>query len=235
MTILSKINTIIIHVPKTGGSSVRWSAISKYGARYSCQHCNFNMIPSQYKNFRKITFTRNPIDWYASRFFFDKKKFDLSNKQSKLEPFSDALSEQYNLTFEQTLPRMLNLTEAFRNGATLELFKERLRFEVLNNYQCWWVSYFDDIENITADSFENKSLYQWFNDIVGLDKCDVVYRLEDQYEYGMKLEFGSDIKLAHRNSTGREKSEDIYTTQMRQSVLKTEKDFIRKYYGKFEN
>jgi len=233
MTVLSKINTIIIHVPKTGGSSVRWPAINKYGVRYSCQHCNYNMIPEQYKNFRKITFTRNPIDWYASRFFFDKKKFARVDKRTKFEPFTDALSEMYSLTFKQTLPRMLNLTEAFSDEATLGLFKKRLKYEVTNNYQCWWVSYFDDIDAITAESFENKSLYQWFNDIIGLDKCDAVYRLEDQHELGMKCEFGSDVNLVHRNKTGRRKSEDIYSPQMRQSVLETEKDFIRKYYADY--
>jgi len=226
MTVLRDLDTVIIHVPKTGGSSVRWPAIKKFGVRYSCQHCNFSSLPEKYKEFRKVSFTRNPIDWYASRYFFDKKKF-ISSKQ-KLEPFSDALSDGYKLNFEDTLMRMLNITDAFRDKKTLDLFKERVIKEVTNNYQCWWVSYFDDIESLTPEYFENKSLYQWFNDKVGLYECDVVYRLEDEFEEGMFKEFG-ELPLKHRNKTGRESSETLYTDRMKELVLDTEKDFIGKF------
>lgn len=228
MTVLKDIETIIIHVPKTGGSSVRWPAISKYNTRYTCQHCAYKMLPEKFDSYRKITFVRHPIEWYASRFFFDKKKWDMQDR-AKREPFTDALSDAYMLTFKQTLPRMLNLTEAFRDKRVFKSFKEKVRREVNNNYQAWWVSYFDDIEALTPEDFGNKSLYQWFVDINGVKHCDAVYRLEDQYESGMKFEFGEDVELLHKNVTGRRKSEDIYTADMRNSVIQTEIEFIKEF------
>lgn len=228
MTVLSKIDTIILHVPKTGGSSVRWAVMNKFGVRYSCQHCDYKMLPKQYRNFRKITFIRNPIDWYASRFYFDKKKFD-TNKRAMLEPFTDALSEKYSKTFKETLPRMLDLTEAFKNERVLDLFKKSINREVTNNYQCWWVSYFDDIDTITAESFEHKSLYQWFCDKIDIEQCDAIYRLEDQHSLGMKKEFGGDVDIKHKNKTGRRKSSDIYSSDMVNKVIEKEKDFISRY------
>jgi hypothetical protein len=233
MTVLGKIDTVIIHVPKTGGSSVRWPAIRKFGVRYSCQHCNYSSLPDKYKDFRKITFVRHPLDWYASRFFFDKKKFH-NDKTIKFEPFSDALSNEYKLSFKETLPMMLDLTEAFRNEEILNLFKKRLTFEVTNNYQSWWVSYFDDINEITAESFEHKSLYQWFCDIQGVDNCDAVYRLEDQHESGMKREFGDGVNIVHRNKTGRKSNSEIYEKEMIEKFLNKEKEFIMKYYTKYD-
>lgn len=228
MTILRDIKTVIIHVPKTGGSSVRWSAMNKFNSRYACQHCAYKMLPEKFKDYRKITFVRNPLEWYASRFFFDKKKWDMRGR-AKREPFTDALSDEYSLTFKQTLPRMLNLTETFKDQRVFNSFKDKLRKEANNNYQVWWVSYFDDIEALTPEDFGNKSLYQWFLDICGVENCDAVYRLEDQYAYGMKREFGEDIELMRKNVTGRRKSEDIYTPEMSNSVIQVERDFMKKY------
>ena len=228
MTILKDIKTIILHTPKTGGSSVRWPAIKKFGMRYACQHCAYKMLPEMYQDYRKVTFVRHPIEWYASRFFFDKKKWDI-RQRAKLEPFTDALSNEYQLTFSQTLPRMLDLTEAFSDPKVLQSFKNKVSNEVNNNYQAWWVSYFDDIDGITAESFGHKSLYQWFLDIVGVQHADAVYRLEDEYELGMKKEFGGDIQLLHKNKTGRNTSDEIYSVGMIKSVLEKEKTFIEKY------
>jgi len=227
MTVLRNINTIILHTPKTGGSSVRWPAIKKFGIKYSCQHCDYKMLPEKYKNYRKITFIRNPLDWYASRYFFDKKKFQ--QKQKKLEPFTDALSNDYKLSFKETLPNMMNLTNAFRNPKILNHFKKRIQREVTNNYQCWWVSYFDDIDSLTPEYFENKSLYKWFLDIIGIEHADAIYRLEDQYEYGMKKEFGNDINLIHKNKTKRTSSGDLYTDSIKKMVIDVEQKFIQKY------
>jgi len=229
MTILRDIQTVIIHVPKTGGSSVRWPAVDKFNVRHTCQHCAYKMLPDKFKDYRKITFVRNPLDWYASRFYFDKKKWDTRNR-AKREPFTDALSNEYSLNFEQTLPRMLDLTEAFKDKKVFESFKTKIRREVNNNYQVWWVSYFDDIEALTPEDFGHKSLYQWFLDICGVENCDVVYRLEDQYEFGMKKEFGNDVSIIHKNKTGRRETKDIYSQKMVNMVNQKEKEFISRYY-----
>jgi hypothetical protein len=185
------------------------------------------MLPEKYKDFRKITFVRHPLDWYSSRFFFDKNKF--KKDEMKLEPFSDALSLLYESSFEETVKRMLDLTEAFSDEIVLNLFKKRVRKEVTNNYQCWWVSYFDDIENLTADDFQHLSLYQWFIKKLGVERADAVYRLEDQYGFGMKKEFGEDVGLSHRNKTPN-KPTNVYSDELEKMVLEKEKEFIRKYY-----
>ena len=227
MTVLRDIDKIIIHVPKTGGSSVRWPAIKKFGNRYACQHCNIKMLPGIYKDFKKITFIRNPIDWYASRYFFDNKKY--KNGAIKKEPFSDALSEDYSLDFETTLKRMLNLTETFKDERIFSLFKSKVLREVNNNYQTWWVSYFDDIDGLKPEDFGGKSLYQWFIDICGVYECDSIYRLEDQYSFGMKREFGEDIKLIHKNRTGRKPSREIYSKDSEILVKNVDSEIFKEF------
>ena len=228
MTVLKNIDTVILHTPKTGGSSVRWPAIRLHDIRYSCQHCHYKMLPAEYNNFRKVTFVRNPIDWYASRYFFDKKK--AINRFFRKEPFTDALSLNYKLGFEETLYNMLNLTEAFKNKKILELYKKILKHEVLNNYQCWQVSFYDNFNDIEPEIFNNKSLYQWSLDITGVSFANAVYRLEDQYAEGMRKEFGNRIELIHKNKTVRKKSQELYNKTMINAVVNKDKKIIDKYY-----
>lgn len=226
MTVLSKIDTVILHTPKTGGSSVRWPSIKKYGIRYACQHCDYKMLPDEYKNFRKITFVRNPIDWYRSRYFFDKMRF----KEGKTrDVMTTALSHEYKKSFNETLPLYLNLDEAFKDEMTQKIYRSMMKFNILNQYTCWNVSYHDNINDVKSGYFEGKTYYQWILGKIGVEYADKVYRLEDQYRMGMLTEFGNDISLEKRNKTPRKEFREDYTRENRQLVLKLEDKFIKKY------
>lgn len=226
MTVLRDIDTIILHTPKTGGSSVRWPAINKFGIRYACQHCRYDMIPKEYENFHKMTFIRNPIDWYTSRYFFDRNRF----RNKKLcDAMVYALSLEFRLNFNQTLNRMMNLSEAFTDKKTLSLYKNFIQHDVLNNYTVWNVSYHDNIEKISSDTFNNMSYYQWILDTIGIENANSIYRLEDEYEIGMKKEFGNDINLIHKNKTNKPSNDIIYNQQTRKIIVNTEIEFIKKY------
>jgi len=231
MTVLRDIDTIIIHAPKTGGSSVRWPAIHKFGLRYSCQHCRHDYLPEIYKDFRKMTFIRNPIDWYRSRYTYDKMRYRTKEARDQL---TTVLSNFYSKSFEQTLPLMLEPGEALRNSERLKTFREMVKIDITRRYTCWTVSYFNDISKIGPDTFGDKTYYEWLRDIVGVQLVDGVYRIEDEYEYGMKKEFGEDIKLIHRNKTPDSfvRSEK-YTKAMKRSIIDKEYDFMEKY-GYFE-
>jgi len=223
---------VILHTPKTAGSSIRWPAINIDGLQYSCQHCKYEMLPEQYKDMRKITFVRNPYDWYASRYFFDKKR-DNNKLSDRNDIFTSIFSNNFELTFKETLPFYMNLTETFRDKFILNRFKNALKYQVTNNYQCWLVSYWDNIEDIKPEDFENKSLYQWWLDIVGVDKADAWYRIEDQHEEGMKKEFGENVNIIHKNKSHRPNTNTLYTDDMKHIVYEADKNiFIRYGYEK---
>jgi hypothetical protein len=226
MTVLKKIDTIILHVPKTGGSSVRWPAIKKYNIRFACQHCNYEYLPEKYKNFRKVTFVRNPLDWYKSRYFFDKMRFN--NKRNR-DMMTIALSHEFKKSLNETLDLYLNLDKAFEDKRTLFLYKKLLKLNVLNKYTCWNISYHDDIEEIKPGYFKGKTYYQWQLDTVGINEADAHYRIEDQYEYGMQKEFGMDIDLIHKNKTPRRLFREDYTDETKNKILHFEQNFIKKY------
>jgi len=199
---------VILHTPKTAGSSIRWPAMKIDGLQYSCQHCHIKMLPNQYKNMKKITFVRNPYDWYASRYSFTiKRKNHIKNLD---DVFTETFSNDFTKDFNDVLPLYMNLTKAFENKFLLEKFKTKLKREVTNNYQCWLVSYWDNIDNITAESFENRSLYDWWLNICGVYEADAIYRIEDQHEYGLKKEFGENINIVHRNKTNRLSNVSLY-------------------------
>jgi len=228
MTVFSKLDSVFIHVPKTAGSSVRWHGIGEFGLRYSAQHCGVQHIPEKFKNFRKFSFIRHPSTWYQSRYYFDKKRFEKSERI--IDPFSVALSENFKLNAEETIKNMLDLTKAFENDHLLHLFKETLRKIVSNEYLVWIVMYFDDIDSITPETFKNMSLYEWLCEFSGIFEIENVYRIEDQFSIGMNSEFGSSpIKKRNVNKAKEDLSKSII-----ELIEEKDKRIIEKFYGDYE-
>jgi len=227
MTILNKINTIILHVPKTGGSSVRWPAVRKFGLRYACQHCHHKMLPREYSLFRQISFIRNPIDWYISRYIFDKFRFKTVKRARDI--MTTALSYGYKLNMNETIEKYLDLDYAFKDKRTIKIYRILLKNDVMNNYTGWNISYHDNINKVGPGFFEGLSYYQWLIEIIGLKYADVIYRIEDQYEFGMKKEFGSDIKLIHKNRTPFGLKKEIITAENINNIKHKDKIIINKY------
>ena len=226
MTVLESIDTVILHAPKTGGSSVRWPAINKFNIRYACQHCNYKMLPEEYKNFRKITFVRHPLAWYKSRYYFD--LYNFSKARGSRDIMTTALSHVYTKSFNETLDSYLNPDEAFKDPKTIDIFRKLTKLDALRNYTCWNISYQDNINKVEPGFFNGQTYYQWLLNITGIQYADVAYRLEDQYALGMKKEFGEDINLVHKNKT-KQKNIIDYSDENKKIVLEREQDFIKKY------
>jgi hypothetical protein len=227
VTVLSRINTIILHTPKTGGSSVRWPAIQKHGLKYSCQHCNYKMLPEEYKNFHKMTFVRNPLDWYRSRYNYDKFRFKVIKKYR--DAMTTALSHYYKKNLNETLEAFLNPDEAFRDKKTRDIYRRLIKLDVVSNYTCWNVSYHDNIDSVDYGYFQGKTYYQWLLHMIGVHEADSVYRLEDEYEIGMKKEFGDDVELIYKNKTPKIYNIETFTKSNKQLILSAEADMIEKY------
>lgn len=227
---------VILHLPKTAGSTVRWRAMENDGFQYACQHCSFKMLPNEYKGMKIVSFIREPLDWYVSYYEFTKKRFINKGDISLL--FVKEFSEDFEKSFQETLPLLLDLTKTFKeNPLMLEKFKLTLKSLTCNKYVAFASSYFDNISTITPESFEHKSMYQWYYDIIGLDNA-TVYRIEDQFEEGM-LEFnatprGRRTEFRKKNqNTDRDETDTYYTKELKEMVLKADKYIINKHYSSY--
>lgn len=225
-------NKVILHLPKTAGSSVRWNAMKVDGFQYSCQHCHYKMLPEEFKDMPKVSFIRFPMDWYVSYYEYTKKNSHEKERLGLL--FTDVISEDFTKSFQETLPLLINLTKCFKERPDLLMkFKNNLKQKVTNDYKCWIVSYFDNISTITPETFENKSMYQWLYDIVGLDNA-TVYRVEDQFEEGMRKEFPR-APIQHRNVNKKRKPfREYYTKELEDMVTKADSYILDKYYKDFQ-
>lgn len=173
MFITRGIDTVILHMPKCGGSSVRWSVLKKYpDYRWSCEHADIRAIPYKFKNFRRIGFCRNPITWYASKYYHASRL-----KQDALSHVV-VLSDNLTLAFDETLPRLLDLRNFLdMHPQYLENLKQRLTRLAMNRYLGRIILSYPDISEIKAEDFGH-SLYDHWYRIVGLDTA-VVYKMDD--------------------------------------------------------
>ena len=223
---------VILHVPKTGGSSIRWPAMKVDGFRYSCQHCRFDCLPPKYKDMRKISWVRNPLNWYPSFFFFFKKEYQkiAARKRAMSDPFLDALLMAGIDSFNNVLPFLVNLNQFFDNPNLVSNFKKRIRYYQTNIYACWHSSYWDDIEDLNMEEYQNKSIYRWYMDTIGIQHCDKVYRLEDEYKSGMLIEFGDNVQFMHKNKT-RNKPENFQLLASQKRMIEIHDEYIfERYY-----
>ena len=109
MLIFKGKDTVVLHMPKCAGSSVRWAIEKVYkDIRWTCGHAPIETLPERYKNFRRIGFCRNPLSWYLSKYYHDKKKFLQGDAKDTLVYVSLA-SDDFKKDFNQTLPILLDL------------------------------------------------------------------------------------------------------------------------------
>ena len=225
--LVTDLDKVVLHMPRCGGSSVRWAINSAgYKYKFSCEHANISSLPDKYKHLPTIGFIRNPIDWYVSWYSFLN---DLRRKKRKGCFIVGALSDDYRLSFGQLLPRLLDI-EGFltENPDYLMEIKDRFRIRVMNDYLCWLNTYFDDISTITPSDFKG-SLFNWYYQKVGMSTCNEVYRLEDGLQYGIDKAFpDKNIKVGHRNSSN-PYMKQLNRGTMNQLIYNADKEYFIKY------
>jgi hypothetical protein len=214
-------------MPRCGGSSVRWSIMrAGYEYKFSCEHAHIDSLPLKYKNIPTVGFIRSPIDWYLSWYYFLKTK---RNNRAGCFILS-VLSDNYDLPFEYTLPRMLDVGGFLKdNPQYIEKIKEKFKMVVMNHYLCWLNTYFDDISEVTYSDFEG-SLFNWYYKKVGLHQCKEIYRMEDGLQNGIDRAFpDKNIVINHQNQSNKPIVDHIYTDELKQMVINTDKEYFIKH------
>jgi hypothetical protein len=188
-------NKVILHLPRCGGLSVRWSLINAgYKYRFSCEHAPIKMLPAIYKNLPRIAFIRNPIDWYCSWYYYSKRQF--INKKVGTTILMNVLSDNFNLSFDKFIINATDLNLFFRQKGNIDRLKKRIQYIVMNNYYCWQAFTWDDVESITANNFSGTFLNYKFNSL-GLNTAKV-YKIEDGIQSAIDNHF-KNVIIQKRN------------------------------------
>lgn len=195
MLVLRDKDIVILHMPKCGGSSVRWAAVKKYGYRWSCEHAPLSALPKKFGGFRKIGFIRSPESWYLSKYYHARKSYRL-RRQGLLTCM--ILSDYFTHNFEQTLHRMIDLKNFFDIKKNIDAYKTAVQYQVMNHYSCHHVYMHDDVNSITSEFFST-TLYQHWYKKVGLDRADKIYKMDTGSFYSFVYSELPGVVLQHRN------------------------------------
>ena len=149
---------IIQHVPKTAGISLTRSLAKEcpQNIRYSTNHkpLKFKDIiaDGKYKDFPVYSLVREPVSWYKSWWNYTSRfKINCAITQILHE-------ETGRIDMPAFISYSQNLTEFFKEGDRLKRFKYYLI--VLGQSHLHY--FFDDITEITADDFKNRSVYDFY-------------------------------------------------------------------------
>jgi len=192
---------IFISVPKTGTTSALFLIRKKWKEKHFCKHASLYSFPlsKEEKNYKKITLIRDPRTWYKSRIIFDLRIFK-NNKKNHASIFTETFKINNEFSKENIkilLSRFFNLTETFKEEKLLEDFKRNLKKAREYDKFCWLKYQFpEQIDDITPEFFENKSLYFWYLSKLGaLDNEVKKYKLETEFSKMLKEEFDIHEKI----------------------------------------
>ena len=225
MLIVKGQDKVILHMPKCAGSSVRWAVIKQYpDYRWSCEHAPVDAIPERYRDFKRIGFCRSPRTWYISKYFHDRE-------QNKRGPLMDTLSlvnilsNGFGLSFEQTLPRLLDVQNFFEISPDhLKQLKVRLRQLEMNKYLCRISATYPDLSELSAADFK-PTLYDYWYNLVGLNTA-TVYKMDDQhFSANVNKEFPG-VKVGRRNIG---KVKEPLSNKSFQLIVKADNQYFEKY------
>lgn len=214
MLIVEGVNKVFVHMPKTGGMAFNNAIRKKHPKlRYHCYHQNIETVPEKYKDYPRVGLIRNPINWYIS--FYN---HDLRMKRKgtvNFSPIIKILSNNFNLNFRDTLPRMLNLGEFFNKKENYELLRQELQDIVtVKNYDIVTMSY-PDLSNIGQ---VGDTLYDHWYKFVGLEKA-TTYRLEDK-----TMPFAENMQVV--NEGYKVDLSKIYTKEMIKQIKEKDEKYI---------
>ncbi len=224
MFITSGVDTVVLHMPKCGGSSVRWSILSQYPEhKWSCEHASIEAMPEPYRSYRRIGFCRNPYTWYISKYYHAKR---LSMHGRSTLPHVDLLSDGFDLSFAQTLPRLLDMQNFLdMNPVYIERLKKRLARLVMNKYLCRIALSYPNIQDITADDFK-PTLYDYWYELVGLPSAHV-YKIDSgNFADAVEHEFPGTV-LTHMNKTNSPETSSQYTPEMAIALVEADSKYFR--------
>ena len=224
MYITSGVDTVVLHMPKCGGSSVRWAINKKYpDYRWSCEHVDIKALPERFKDFRRIGFCRNPITWYKSKYYHAYNRFQHGKSNSLI--FSNILSNGFKLSFERTLPRYLDVRNFFdMHPEHLAKFKKRVKMLSMNEYLCRAILTYPDASEITAADFGDTLYDHWYN-AVGLDTA-VVYKMDDGSFASTVAEEFPGVVLEHRNKGNCKYASALYTSDMKRAIYQADRQYF---------
>ena len=96
--VLKELNCVFIHIPKTGGLSIRKGVFKE-----SPQKRFFGKIPNQYQDYLKFAFVRNPFDRLVSCWKYTSLK-RLTRWQSQRDRSGTAFSEFLEIATDDSIP-----------------------------------------------------------------------------------------------------------------------------------
>lgn len=197
MLVVKGIDKVILHMPKCGGSSVRWAVVEKYDYRWSVEHAPLTSLPDMYKDFECIGFCRNPADWYRSKYYHDRRYYQNANITDTLA-IVQHVSNGFEDSFEVTLPRLLDIANYFdMNADKFEDFKYRLQRLAMNKQLARLSMEFEDLSELKPEIFAG-TLYDYWYTMIGLDKAKV-YKMDDgNFADYVRKEFPG-VNIKHRN------------------------------------
>jgi len=223
MLIVKGVDKVLLHMPKCGGSSVRWAVVNKYEYRWSCDHAPLHALPDRYKNMRRIGFCRNPVDWYVSKYYHDKNHFCRKDSTDTLSIIR-FVSDNFNDSIQEVLPRLLDISNYFdMNPNKLDALKLRYRQLAMNKYLCRIALGFEDISEIKAEIFTD-TLYNFWYEWIGLNSAKV-YKMDDgNFSSYVRKEFPG-VNIGHRNK-------GVYINPLNCSDIKSIRKADAKYFDK---
>ena len=101
---------VFLHLPKTAGVYFESVCLEnlRFDIKLSRRHAKYSELPSEYSNLPTIGVWRDPWSWYASLYYF--AKLDRNRATGDLIGLA---SDNFNLSFAQTLPRLLSPDDDF--------------------------------------------------------------------------------------------------------------------------
>jgi len=216
-------NKIVLHMPKCGGSSVRWALIKAgYKYRFGCEHAPIYLLPEKYKDLPRIAFIRNPIEWYKSWYNYLKYKKEHGGTSNI---FAHVLSNGFKDSIDTFIYNSMNIGSYFNNDDNFNRLKKRIQVVCMNNSVCWHNFTWDDVEDISKDEFTG-TLFNYEYNLIGLNTAKV-YRIEDGIQDSLIKEFNNNsIKVGMYNVTPNKNNNPNLNQKSKELIYKHDKYYF---------
>lgn len=194
-------NKVVLHMPRCGGSSVRWALMDAgYRYQFSCEHAPIDLLPARYADLPRIGFVRNPLTWYASRFYYGRRGHAAARKRKSVGSgiLIYVLSGGFNVSFDTFVNNSLDMETFFSRPGMMDNLKSRITQVIMNTYVCWHAFTWENVQELKPSDFQG-SLYDYMFKKVGLSSA-TVYPIEAGIQEAIDCEFDKPVKIGHRNS-----------------------------------
>ena len=223
---------VFLHLPKTGGIFFETICLDVLGMDYFLRkrHTKYSDLPIEFKDKPTIGIWRDPWSWYASLYYF--AKLDRNKATGDLIAIA---SEDFNLDFKKTLPRLLNPDDDFIKKYEEYFFANNGK---IKDFDCM------DIDSLSRAKSNNLSLLSFLVKEIFPEKLNIEWQVDtlrkDIFSFlGPKCEdrakFREAMILPSLNVSNKPGLELIYNKEMIASVSEVEKDIIDRFSYKKPN